>query len=585
MLTISPLMKLDLVGRLRQGRTFRSVFVWLAVSLLLTSAILLATDNIWLGFLGQGLWHETFCTFATYLVIGWMFMSASSAANYIIAERRRGTLEMLLATPLRSSDIILGKVFAATGHVAIYFFSLLPFFSVLFLFGGVEWREMALFVYLVTLASISHATAGLATAIGRERSKTGLDVVHGFLFAGLNVLIPAAIGLFLYLGLDAPQAIAWAYFHAALAINAAPMAFFALTLSPPAPTVPLPAWVILAGNTLVQVLIFVVFLWWGCRKLRRDVTSAVAHVKTPALGGRTRRPRPGFLTPFPIPRHVNPVAAKDVLLALPKKRVGWYGLAAFLSSLLLLGIWGLIELRLSYPTRDTAKAVLYLGIVSASLLASLISFLRGSGTVALEYESPTLPLLVAAPMKPLDVILGKLLALLVTVGVTIGAMAGILAAALVMLYPAVAFDMLAAIPVAVTALAVATAFYGSIGIRLSAGARSVRAAGYRASVVVIVAMFLAPLALGAIVNLLEFALGITVPAEIGYGLLATLFPSWFVLGPALDLGVPELSWFWFLFGVTVSVGLTIGFVKWSARVYAIRACQLVQSESWKDEND
>jgi len=64
-------------------------------------------------------------------------------AGTIGGERRRGTLEALLLTRLSALEIVTGKLFGASGFVAVLLLCALPVLSIVFLYGGVAPWELA----------------------------------------------------------------------------------------------------------------------------------------------------------------------------------------------------------------------------------------------------------------------------------------------------------------------------------------------------------------------------------------------------------------------------------------------------------
>jgi ABC-type transport system involved in multi-copper enzyme maturation permease subunit len=89
-------------------------------------------------------------------------MAPSFAAATITGEKERKTYEMLLASPLLPSAIVLGKLFAALAHLAILIFSSLPIVMLCLPLGGVHLTELAaaylaLIVSVVTFGMISVA--------------------------------------------------------------------------------------------------------------------------------------------------------------------------------------------------------------------------------------------------------------------------------------------------------------------------------------------------------------------------------------------------------------------------------------------
>lgn len=81
-------------------------------------------------------------------------------AGSIAGERERQTLDLLLTAPVKSVTIILGKLLSSMCNVALFVISSLPAMAIAFLYGGIQWKF--LFVFLVAIM----VTAFFCGAIG-----------------------------------------------------------------------------------------------------------------------------------------------------------------------------------------------------------------------------------------------------------------------------------------------------------------------------------------------------------------------------------------------------------------------------------
>ena len=80
-------------------------------------------------------------------------MAPSFAAGTISGEKERKTYEMLLASPLQPSSIVLGKLFASLAHLAALIFTSLPIVMLCLPLGGVSIYEV-LAAYLALILSV-----------------------------------------------------------------------------------------------------------------------------------------------------------------------------------------------------------------------------------------------------------------------------------------------------------------------------------------------------------------------------------------------------------------------------------------------
>ncbi len=97
--------------------------------------------------------ESTFLSMGVMQIVLILGMTPSLTAGVIANEKQRKTLHYLLASPLTSGEIVLGKLLARMLHVAIFLAIGLPVMSLLTLIGGVD----PLLVVVTTVLSLSLA--------------------------------------------------------------------------------------------------------------------------------------------------------------------------------------------------------------------------------------------------------------------------------------------------------------------------------------------------------------------------------------------------------------------------------------------
>ena len=113
-------------------------------------------------------------------------MAPSFAAGSIAGEKERMTYEMLLASPIRPTSIVFGKLVAALTHLAILIFASLPIVMLCLPLGGVSFYEV-LAAYLALIASV--ITFGMiSVAAGSFFSRTSSALVVSYL-----MILPLAL--------------------------------------------------------------------------------------------------------------------------------------------------------------------------------------------------------------------------------------------------------------------------------------------------------------------------------------------------------------------------------------------------------
>jgi ABC-type transport system involved in multi-copper enzyme maturation permease subunit len=159
----NPVLQRELLVNLRMKRAFVLLFTYVALlglvvfvawpqeqRLDLTQSPEEAQRLVNLFFLGQ------------YLLMS--LMAPSFAAGTITGEKERKTYEMILASPMRPTAIVLGKLLASLAHLAVLVLCSLPIVMLCVPLGGVHWSEvlatyMAMGASVVTFSMISLASS------------------------------------------------------------------------------------------------------------------------------------------------------------------------------------------------------------------------------------------------------------------------------------------------------------------------------------------------------------------------------------------------------------------------------------------
>lgn len=120
-----------------------------------------------------------------------VFLAPATTVNSISSEHERRTYELLQATPLSSTQLLLGKLVAGLSFILLLQLATLPLFSVIVLFGGVGLSDIARVLAVVLGTAVMGAALGvLCSAIARQTYSATLlcyavlvAVIGGTLFA------------------------------------------------------------------------------------------------------------------------------------------------------------------------------------------------------------------------------------------------------------------------------------------------------------------------------------------------------------------------------------------------------------------
>lgn len=183
----NPVLQRELLSNLRMSRAFILLFAYIALLGVVVLAAwpesqkidmtnpIAAKTLVNLFFLGQ------------YLLAS--LMAPSFAAGAITGEKERCSYEMLLASPLRPSAIVFGKLLASLSHLAILIFCSLPIVLLCLPLGGVSFYEVLAVYLAVILSTVTFGMISLACSSYFRRTASSLVVSY------LLVLPLALLGL------------------------------------------------------------------------------------------------------------------------------------------------------------------------------------------------------------------------------------------------------------------------------------------------------------------------------------------------------------------------------------------------------
>ena len=105
-------------------------------------------------------------TAVTFFGVTAVFLSADTVSS----ERRNRTLGLLLLTPLKPAELLLGKLFSNSSHFLFCLIAVAPIFALTLLRGGLEWTDVVLELVNVVSMVVLALTVGLFySTIGHQK--------------------------------------------------------------------------------------------------------------------------------------------------------------------------------------------------------------------------------------------------------------------------------------------------------------------------------------------------------------------------------------------------------------------------------
>ena len=204
----NPVMQRELLVNLRMGRAFLLLLLY---QVLLGGVVLIAWPHPEHGKLD--LTRSSKNAQETRALVNLFFqgqfilaslMAPSFAAGTITGEKERRTYEMLLASPLRPSAIVWGKLVASLAHLAILIFASLPIVMLCLPLGGVQIFELLAAYFALLVSVVTFGMISVACSTYFQRTSASLVVSY------LLILPLAILGAAMWQVLeDAPN---WRFF-------------------------------------------------------------------------------------------------------------------------------------------------------------------------------------------------------------------------------------------------------------------------------------------------------------------------------------------------------------------------------------
>src|SRR5262245_46649772 len=148
-----------------------------------------------LGFTGRATLGETarfgpiLFQVLTYVQLAlFLFFAALSCASAIAKEKDRRTFILLLMTPMRDDEIVLGKVLGSLLPILVLQLATVPFLMLLMLLGGIAFDQVARVVLIQLATSLAAGSLGGVVALWRDKTFQALALTALFLVLYLVVV-------------------------------------------------------------------------------------------------------------------------------------------------------------------------------------------------------------------------------------------------------------------------------------------------------------------------------------------------------------------------------------------------------------
>jgi ABC-type transport system involved in multi-copper enzyme maturation permease subunit len=115
------------------------------------------------------------------------FIVPAIAANAISEERQSLTLDLLRITPFGGGYIVGAKLAARFGFAVLLLIVMLPLFSLAFMLGGIELRELVIAVGIVLISMLTYLLIGICVSAHAKTTASALALTY-------TIVLSTAIG-------------------------------------------------------------------------------------------------------------------------------------------------------------------------------------------------------------------------------------------------------------------------------------------------------------------------------------------------------------------------------------------------------
>ncbi|MGC9259552.1 MAG: ABC transporter permease [Phycisphaerae bacterium] len=185
----NPIVRRELIGVLRKSNVAALQVAWIAVLALVM--ILRWPVNGRVNLAGTQA-QQVLSLLSWTILVGVMLVAPAFPAASVVAEKRSGTLALLLNSPLSTAAIFRGKLIGALGLPIILMLLTIPAMTACFAMGGVSLLHQVLPLYLIfSLVAVESAAVGLYLSIRANNVDSAIRLTYAVLFVlDLLLLIP-----------------------------------------------------------------------------------------------------------------------------------------------------------------------------------------------------------------------------------------------------------------------------------------------------------------------------------------------------------------------------------------------------------
>mgnify|MGYP000270948301 CR=1 FL=1 len=195
-IVMNPVLGKELRSRMRTWKSPLLISLYMgALALITLGYYWTQQQRIYYSGFGPEVGPEIYVTLTIFQLMLVSFITPAFTAGVISGEREKQTLDLLICTRLSAASIVLNKLLSSIAYILLLIVSSLPFFAVVFFFGGILLREIGqVFTVYIMTALIFGAIGIFCSTIFR---KTQVSVVVTYVIVFFFLAGTVAIASFI----------------------------------------------------------------------------------------------------------------------------------------------------------------------------------------------------------------------------------------------------------------------------------------------------------------------------------------------------------------------------------------------------
>lgn len=193
-MVLNPVLDKEFRSRMRTWKSPLLISLYLGVLALITLGYYWSQQQraFYAGF-GPEVGPQIYVTLTIFQLMLVSFVTPAFTAGVISGERERQTLDLLICTRLSAASIILNKLLASIAYILLLIISSLPFFGVVYFFGGILLSEIGqvFLVYLMTALTFGAIGVFCSTVFRKTQVSVVVTYVIVFFFLAGTAAITA----------------------------------------------------------------------------------------------------------------------------------------------------------------------------------------------------------------------------------------------------------------------------------------------------------------------------------------------------------------------------------------------------------